>query len=400
MDDASSGHTPPFQIRRNPEKEGKFMSTNAKSGLEDLARKTSKKAGVSQKTASDFISSLFDEVGSALEKEDRISLPRFGIFKKKHEEERQAYNPGKGKKVKVKAHNRVTFSPSKAFADGVNRKYRGRTPNVLDEMVNLVGMGQGTKAKTGRAPSALRKKAIKRAKITLAALTTLALLFLAVVIFVPAYFTKTDHRAVAFVRELNSMMGLENLSERISAGTRETINVESLGRYIGKTGSLLSKNRKVQTTHSVRSGDTIYSIAKRHYGNKHYWPYLYYQNRKSFEDPDLIRPGERLLIYESPGNPKNLTEEQKRDLAEAFITMYRVQRVLGEGEIDAGQKRKGQERIRESRWTLYGALRYDHDLLDTYEDAIYPEDADIVDDYIDRFGFGDGNERNFFQKLF
>lgn len=375
------------------------MTANSKSGLEDLSQKTSKRAGVPGKVTSEFISTLFEEIGASLEKEDRVSLPRLGIFKKKHEEARQGYNPGTGKKVKIKAHNRITFTPAKSFADGVNRKYRGRTPNVLDEMANLVGMGD-KKAKSGRAPSAMRQKAIKRAKITLAALTAIALLFLAIIVFVPAYFTKTDHRAVTFVRELNSMMGLEDLSRRLSEGTRERIDIQSMGRYIGKTGSLLSKNSRVEATHSVKTGDTIYSIAKRHYGNKYYWPYLYYQNRKSFEDPDLIRPGERLLIYESPGNPEKLTEEQKRDLAEAFITMYRVQRALGKAELDSGKKARGEERIRESRWTLYGALRYDHDLLDTYEDAIYPDDSDIVDEYIDRFGFGDGTERNFLQKLF
>jgi len=374
------------------------MSAPSTSGLEAISRNMAEKTAISRKTSSEFISALFDEVGDRLEKEARVSLPRFGIFKKKHEKTRTQYNPGQRKKVKVKAHNRVSFTAAKSFADGVNRKYRGRTPNVLDEMTRLIGIGKREQAR--RAPSETRKKAIKRAKISLGVLAAMTLLLLAAIIFVPAYFTKTDSRAVVFVRDLNAMMGLEDLSRQIARGTREKIDLIRLGRYIGETGSLLSKNRKVVSTYAVSSGDTIYSIAKRHYGNRYYWPYLYYQNRKKFQDPDLIRPGEKLRIYESPGEPESLSDQQKRDLVEAFVTMYRVQRALGESEIEAGKSKKGMERIRESRWTLYGALRYDHDLLDTYEDAIFPEDVEIVDDFIDRFGYGDGSERNFFQKLF
>jgi len=202
---------------------------------------------------------------------------------------------------------------------------------------------------------------------------------------------------VQFVRDLNGMMGLRSISEKIAQNLPEVINEAKLGKYINLTRKNLSRNRRIVARHTVRPGETVYSIAKKYYGNQYLWPDLYYLNKNRFEDPDLLRPGDTINIYEKLGDPKTLGKDKKKQLVQAYITMYRVARALGEKEVAAGKKKKGLERIREGRWTLYTALRYEHDLLDIYEDVIYPEDMEIVDDYIGRFGYGDGTGRLFWK---
>jgi LysM repeat protein len=50
------------------------------------------------------------------------------------------------------------------------------------------------------------------------------------------------------------------------------------------------------TYYTVRSGDTLATIADSYYGNAGDWQYLYYENEKTVSDPDQLSAGERLLI--------------------------------------------------------------------------------------------------------
>ena len=53
-------------------------------------------------------------------------------------------------------------------------------------------------------------------------------------------------------------------------------------------------------TYTVRSGDTLYGIARRFYGHGRYWHWLYKVNRSKISDPDLIYVGQVLAIPSHP----------------------------------------------------------------------------------------------------
>lgn len=44
-------------------------------------------------------------------------------------------------------------------------------------------------------------------------------------------------------------------------------------------------------TYTVASGDTLWAIAQRFYGNGNQWNRIYQANKDTIEDPDLIQPG-------------------------------------------------------------------------------------------------------------
>jgi LysM repeat protein len=50
------------------------------------------------------------------------------------------------------------------------------------------------------------------------------------------------------------------------------------------------------TYYTVRSGDTLSTVADRYYQNANDWQYLYQENGKTVSDPNLIYAGERLFI--------------------------------------------------------------------------------------------------------
>ncbi|GHA69078.1 LysM peptidoglycan-binding domain-containing protein [Pontibacter akesuensis] len=66
-----------------------------------------------------------------------------------------------------------------------------------------------------------------------------------------------------------------------------------------------SESDKQQTTtagpnqdiYTVQSGDSLSKIAKKHYGDANTWKRIYEANKDKIGDnPDLIRPGQRLVI--------------------------------------------------------------------------------------------------------
>ncbi|ARS37308.1 LysM peptidoglycan-binding domain-containing protein [Pontibacter actiniarum] len=52
-----------------------------------------------------------------------------------------------------------------------------------------------------------------------------------------------------------------------------------------------------QDVYTVQSGDSLSKIAQKHYGNANDWTKIYKANKDKIGDnPDLIRPGQRLAI--------------------------------------------------------------------------------------------------------
>jgi nucleoid-associated protein YgaU len=57
--------------------------------------------------------------------------------------------------------------------------------------------------------------------------------------------------------------------------------------------------------HTVRQGDWLSKLAKTYYGNEFKWPVIYEANRQTIgKDPNLIRPGQQLVIPPLPSLPK------------------------------------------------------------------------------------------------
>ncbi|MGH8879327.1 MAG: LysM peptidoglycan-binding domain-containing protein, partial [Stackebrandtia sp.] len=56
--------------------------------------------------------------------------------------------------------------------------------------------------------------------------------------------------------------------------------------------------------HVVASGDTLWDLAELYLGDPHRWPEIYRLNPQ-LDDPDVIHPGQRLLIPDTAASPEN-----------------------------------------------------------------------------------------------
>jgi nucleoid-associated protein YgaU len=51
-----------------------------------------------------------------------------------------------------------------------------------------------------------------------------------------------------------------------------------------------------EQSYTVESGDTLWAIAERHYGDGNQWPRIFEANRDQLDNPDLIQPGQVLRV--------------------------------------------------------------------------------------------------------
>lgn len=63
------------------------------------------------------------------------------------------------------------------------------------------------------------------------------------------------------------------------------------------------------------------TMSREYYGNYHFWPYIYEENKSILGHPDRIRPGTKVVIPDlakygvDPKNPKDLAEAKKKGVA-------------------------------------------------------------------------------------
>jgi LysM repeat protein len=88
-----------------------------------------------------------------------------------------------------------------------------------------------------------------------------------------------------------------------SATSQRTIVTDVMSR-VGQTPQLLSARQPIAqaTTYTVRSGDTLSTIAKHVYNDQAAWPVIYYANRKQITDANEITAGQVLKIPAKPAH--------------------------------------------------------------------------------------------------
>ncbi|MBF0187077.1 MAG: HU family DNA-binding protein [Magnetococcales bacterium] len=86
----------------------------------DLIKAAAKTAGLTQEQGSAMLDAVLQEIGSALEKGEKVELFGFGSFSISERAARTGRNPQTGKSMKIPASKGVRFKVSKGLKDRVN----------------------------------------------------------------------------------------------------------------------------------------------------------------------------------------------------------------------------------------------------------------------------------------
>jgi nucleoid-associated protein YgaU len=63
-----------------------------------------------------------------------------------------------------------------------------------------------------------------------------------------------------------------------------------------QSGAASGQRTPQQREYVVKPGDSLSKIAKQVYGNASDWQKIYQANRNTIKDPDLIHPGQKIVI--------------------------------------------------------------------------------------------------------
>lgn len=87
----------------------------------ELAQAVSKKSGLSKRESSELLNRTLSVLSGILINQDSLTIQNFGTFKVELKKERRFFNPFKLKMMIAPPKLAVTFHPSKAFTDRVNK---------------------------------------------------------------------------------------------------------------------------------------------------------------------------------------------------------------------------------------------------------------------------------------
>lgn len=97
-------------------------STSKTIGRQELAKRISQEAKLSQKQAGEVLEATLGAIREALQSGNEVRLVGFGSFKVRTSAARRGVNPRSGENIEVPAKDRVRFSPGKELSDAVTKK--------------------------------------------------------------------------------------------------------------------------------------------------------------------------------------------------------------------------------------------------------------------------------------
>jgi nucleoid-associated protein YgaU len=103
------------------------------------------------------------------------------------------------------------------------------------------------------------------------------------------------------VRVLSAIPGIDGVVDQlvIAAGSdAETQDATQAAADISEPGQSAAPAEAEPRTYTVASGDTLWKIAERFYGNGSHYTKIFEANSGVLDDPDRIFPGQKLVIPE------------------------------------------------------------------------------------------------------
>ena len=97
-------------------------STSKTIGRQELAKRISQEAKLSQKQAGEVLEVTLIAIREALQEGNEVRLVGFGSFKVRKSAARRGVNPRSGENIQVPEKDRVRFSPGKELSDAVTTK--------------------------------------------------------------------------------------------------------------------------------------------------------------------------------------------------------------------------------------------------------------------------------------
>ena len=326
----------------------------------ELRRALAKRAGVSEKTAGAFLNAVQAQLLEALKTDKQVKINGLGTFKVQAVAPRKSVNVTTGEEIIIEGYNKLAFTPEAGVREliesqesGVKSQEANNAPVIdpiqklgaqAEEIVDILGdLGQSpkeapvaepepvVKPESAPAPEPVfipepkkepeqeiivhkPKKEKKKSHFwrdTLICVVILLLLLAGGYFFLRQELSDIIRSFMAPVETEEVVVGepvvlVEEpaVVEEEPAAAEEVVTAEEDIRVYND----------ILLTEEITPGSRLAWIAKKHYGNKIYWPYLYDANKDHISHPNQIAIG-------TPIRVPRLTEAQMDTTSTAFLQL-------------------------------------------------------------------------------
>jgi LysM repeat protein len=114
------------------------------------------------------------------------------------------------------------------------------------------------------------------------------------------------------------------------AAERTPAKATTVTEQQARTDALVERAQPAARTYTVRSGDTLSSIAERYYDNSGDWTWIYAANKSKIRNPNSVYMGESLTIpYSAPSGTSSYTPRHAKATARATVLTSAASKLSG-----------------------------------------------------------------------
>ena len=344
--------------------------------LVSLRKALSARSNVSEKVADDFLASLTSTIQEGLQKDGSVTVNGLGTFKLQDMPARESVNVTTGERITIAGHKKVVFVADNRTADeDKSQPERKRKTAVAPEPVdpiqklgeqaeeikgilselNAMTSAERPQAEPADRPQALtedrpqaepaeraqaltedRNKEEKPFNPWLTGLITIGVFAMLLVI---AYFI-LRHRIVNWADSMRS-----NIEQRVSTTPEEpaatdvqavipaeepqpAATAETTEAAPAPASPWMDDSRRKFTEflpeETVGQDSRLAWVAKKRYGEKAYWVFIYEVNRDRLSSPDHVLPGMKLRVPELPKELRDPNNPDTKALLDRLSEKYRA----------------------------------------------------------------------------
>lgn len=352
----------------------------------ELRRALASRAGVSEKEANAFLNAFNAQLVEALKADKQVKINGLGTFKLQAVAPRKSVNVKTGAEITIEGYNKIAFTPEAGVkelveSNGERRMANGeQTDNAskpevdplkklgaqAEEIVDILGeLGQSPKgesdqpeevsiqpepekpqeepeqplvepAKEPEKPVEPKKEPEKpKKKFHFLRDTLICVVILLALLLVGYFFLR--HQLSNWIDELVNRTERIEVVEKAKPVVEEPIVEEPAVEEQAVEEQAVEEQvaeepqptveaepyKELILTEEIKPGSRLAWIAKKHYGDKAYWPYLYDANRDRIKDPSNIPVGTQIRVPKLSAAQRDTTSAAFQALKEEAYSATR-----------------------------------------------------------------------------
>ena len=346
--------------------------------LVSLRKALSARSNVSEKVADDFLAGLTSTIQEGLQKDGSVTVNGLGTFKLQDMPARESVNVTTGERITIAGHKKVVFvADNRTAEEDKSQPARKRKTAVAPEPVDPIkklgeqaeeikGILSEIEAIDGSQKTENRPQAEPADKVETAYadrvenaekhekpfnpwLTGLITIGVFAMLLIIAYFI-LRHQIVNWADDMRNKIELKVESQQSIVESQkskvesEEVKVESQQSKVESEEVKVESQKSIaeseklpdyyddskrkftefQATETVGQDSRLAWVAKKRYGEKAYWVFIYEVNRDRLSSPDHVLPGMKLRVPELPKELRDPNDPDTKALLDRLSEKYRA----------------------------------------------------------------------------